>query len=476
MTIKTIFFDMGGTIETFWYSPEMRLTVTPDLLRLLSSYGLDFHLTEKQLYEMVTSGLLRYHHWRLTSMDELPASQVWRNYIFAEFPGEIPQLESIADELMVWIETHYYQRQMRPEMPKVLNAIQRMGYKIGLISNVSSKGQVPLNLKKYGIIQYFNPIVLSSEYKRRKPDPSIFHYAARLSNTPTSECIYIGDRISRDVLGAKRAGFKLAIKIKHEFNHGESDEGAIPDFTISNMNELLEILAQDYQASLQAQNEEIVPRKVKALLFDAAGVLYYRKNRDQEMNDFIKQHSSQSGRNLEAEINQLRHQSFIGEITFEQYESAILRVYGITDPNLVSEGIATALKEKDEVLFFNETLKTLKNLKAHGLYLGIVTDTAQPLHKKLNKLERGGIGNLWDSIIPSNEVGVQKPDPKIYQQALQQLGIRADQAIFVGHKSSELEGAKNIGMATVGFNCDPDAKADYYLDSFSDLQKLPILV
>ena len=109
------------------------------------------------------------------------------------------------------------------------------------------------------------------------------------------------------------------------------------------------------------------------------------------------------------------------------------------------------------------------------MYLGIVTDTSQPLYIKINKLERGGIGHLWDSIIASNEVGVQKPDPMIYQLALQQLGITPDQAVFVGHKTSELEGARNVGMQTVAFNYDPDAKADFYIDNFADLAKLSIL-
>ena len=94
---------------------------------------------------------------------------------------------------------------------------------------------------------------------------------------------------------------------------------------------------------------------------------------------------------------------------------------------------------------------------------------------KINKLERGGIGNLWDSIISSQEVGVQKPDPQIYQLALQQLGIKSDQAIFVGHKATELEGARNVGMKTVAFNYENDAKADFYINNFSELADLPLV-
>ena len=99
---------------------------------------------------------------------------------------------------------------MRPEMPAVLEAIKQMGLKIGLISNVNSRGQVPTNLKEYGIFHYFDPIVLSSEYGRRKPDPAIFHYAARLANVPASTCLYVGDRIVRDIDGAQRAGFGMS--------------------------------------------------------------------------------------------------------------------------------------------------------------------------------------------------------------------------------------------------------------------------
>ena len=475
MTIQTVFFDMGGTIDTFWYSPQMRIQVTPELQILLLNQGIDLHLTDVQLYETITEGLARYHQWRMKTLEELPASIVWRKYILPEYSTDFPQLESIADDLMVWIETHYYHRQMRPEIPSVLDAICKRGYKIGLISNVNSRGQVPLNLDQYGIKQYFNPIVLSSEYKRRKPDPSIFHYAARLSNSPTSECIYIGDRISRDIVGAKRAGFKLAIQIKHEFIHGETDEGAIPDIVLNDMHELLNVLHNEVQSNNEGEMKHPRGGAIRAVLFDADGILYYRNNKKEELDSFIKQYGMKNGVVAESEINQLRHQAFIGQITFDQYYTSLLGLHGITESGLVSRGIQTIIQEKDKILFFKDALDTLKLLKSRKLYLGIITDTAQPLNVKINKLERGGIGHLWDAITPSSEVGVQKPDPMIYQLALRQLGINSDQAVFVGHKSTELEGAKNVGMKTIAFNYEMGAQADFYIENFCELAQLPIL-
>ena len=62
-------------------------------------------------------------------MQELPPQQVWRDYILTGFSVDSNMLDSIAEDLMVYIETCYYHREMRPEMPEVLEAIQTHGIK-----------------------------------------------------------------------------------------------------------------------------------------------------------------------------------------------------------------------------------------------------------------------------------------------------------------------------------------------------------
>ena len=78
--------------------------------------------------------------------------------------------------------------------------------------------------------------------------------------------------------------------------------------------------------------------------------------------------------------------------------------------------------------------------------LGIITDTANPIHVKLSWFERGGFGHVWDSIISSQELGMEKPDPRIYLAVLRQLGLKVNQAVLVGHSSDELDGARIIEM------------------------------
>jgi putative hydrolase of the HAD superfamily len=131
--------------------------------------------------------------------------------------------------------------------------------------------------------------------------------------------------------------------------------------------------------------------------------------------------------------------------------------------------------DDNNIVFFEGVAETLKKLKENGFMLAIITDTAMPLHVKLGWFERGGFGDVWDSIISSADLGVQKPDPSIYLAALQQLGLAVEQAVFIAHLPEELEGAHAIGMKTIAFNYGVGTKADFHIEKFSDLLRIPII-
>ena len=165
--------------------------------------------------------------------------------------------------------------------------------------------------------------------------------------------------------------------------------------------------------------------------------------------------------------------AYCGEIDRHEYYVELLKLYGIQDETAISGGIAALEQDDRTVEIFPGVPETMRQLKQQGFLLGIITDTALSLHIKLEWFEKAGFGNVWDAIISSKEMGVRKPSPKIYQAALDQFGVAPQRAAFVGHKKSELDGAKAVGMRTIAFNYDRDASADFYLDSFSDLITLP---
>jgi len=476
MNIQAVFFDMGGTIDTYGHTRELRLEKTPGIQERLLSVGIDLGQSNQELYELVVSGLAHYHFWSLESLEELPPQSVWSEYILRDYPVDQKALASVAEDLMCYIETQYQERKMRPEIPAVLEEIKNMGLKIGMISNVNSRGQVPTNLTEYKLKEYFDPVVLSSEYGRRKPDPAIFHYAARLAMVPTSQCVFVGDRITRDVLGARRAGFGLVVQIKHDFKHGESDEGATPDYFIECMTELLDILKMEHnRISPPPRPADGPPCRVRALLFDAGDLLYYRPERGKFFFEFLEELGLNSEVDYGHERYLLRQQAYRGEMDQEEYQKEILSLYDITQPEWIARGLEAMKKDENNVQFFDGVKETLLTLKEEGYLLAIVTDTANPLHAKLSWFERGGFGHIWDAITSSLDVGVRKPDPKIYWAALEQLGVTVEQTIFLGHKRSELEGARAVGMKTIAFNYEEDAPADYYVEKFADILSVPLL-
>jgi len=66
-----------------------------------------------------------------------------------------------------------------------------------------------------------------------------------------------------------------------------------------------------------------------------------------------------------------------------------------------------------------------------------------------------GIANCFDIFVTSAEVGVMKPDPRIYYVALERLGVSPPQAIFVDDFIENVEAARQLGMQGVHF-ADPE--------------------
>ena len=94
-----------------------------------------------------------------------------------------------------------------------------------------------------------------------------------------------------------------------------------------------------------------------------------------------------------------------------------------------------------------DILSTLKQLKESGIKLCLVSN-ADIIDKQY-----WGISPLkeyFDAVIFSCDVGIVKPDGKIYQLAMDKLSVSPAESIFAGDGgSNELYGAKAAGMATV---------------------------
>jgi epoxide hydrolase-like predicted phosphatase len=74
--------------------------------------------------------------------------------------------------------------------------------------------------------------------------------------------------------------------------------------------------------------------------------------------------------------------------------------------------------------------------------------------------EKWHFEDVFDAIIISAEVGVAKPDPRIFQLTLDRLGVNASQAIFVDDMAVNIEAARFIGMNAIQFLTAAQVKRD----------------
>ncbi|SFL14668.1 HAD family hydrolase [Falsiroseomonas stagni] len=95
-----------------------------------------------------------------------------------------------------------------------------------------------------------------------------------------------------------------------------------------------------------------------------------------------------------------------------------------------------------------EAPAVLRNLKARGLLLGIVTNCSIELGRRA----AARCGVPFDAVLTSEEAGFYKPRPEPYRAVLAALGVEPGEALFVAGSSADVPGAAGVGMRVVWHN------------------------
>jgi len=89
--------------------------------------------------------------------------------------------------------------------------------------------------------------------------------------------------------------------------------------------------------------------------------------------------------------------------------------------------------------------------------VGMITNAWPGIRRYL--VDEFKIADAFDPLIVSAEAGIAKPDPRIYQLALERLGIEPAEAVFVDDFEANADGARWVGMQAVHFTSTPQAIA-----------------
>jgi HAD superfamily hydrolase (TIGR01509 family) len=97
-----------------------------------------------------------------------------------------------------------------------------------------------------------------------------------------------------------------------------------------------------------------------------------------------------------------------------------------------------------------ETPRVLRALKERGLRLGAVSNTYQSRTALEGSLSKHGLLVYLDALVLSSEVGLAKPHPAIFEEALRRLSVAPAEAVFVGDIVwADVLGAQALGMRGV---------------------------
>lgn len=202
---------------------------------------------------------------------------------------------------------------------------------------------------------------------------------------------------------------------------------------------------------------------INACVFDAFGTLF-------DVHSAVGRHRTRLGEHADAvsalwRSKQLeytwlhslmtRHADF-WQITGNALDYA-LDVYGIRDPALRDDLMAAYLT----LDCYPEVPTTLTQLKDAGLQLAILSNgTPELLDAAVTSARLEGLFNACLSV---EEVGIYKPNPRVYHLAVERLGIPSEAIAFLSSNAWDIAGAASFGFRTIWVNrfCQPRERLPY---------------
>ena len=183
---------------------------------------------------------------------------------------------------------------------------------------------------------------------------------------------------------------------------------------------------------------------IRAVVFDVGGVLHTSRA-EHIAQDIINTLGISQEQYLLA-YDQLMPRFNLGEITEQEFWQQFITLTKASQPlpteSLWGREFARLYQVNDDVLHI------VANLKNQGLTVAILSNTIDP-HATINR--QRGLYAPFEIIILSHEVGLAKPDPKIYEVAQKQLQVSAAETVFVDDREENITAAIKLGINGILF-------------------------
>ncbi len=129
------------------------------------------------------------------------------------------------------------------------------------------------------------------------------------------------------------------------------------------------------------------------------------------------------------------------------YNVQILRRLGVDPTPALLDEVDRRFREELRLQPYAESLEVLEAVRDRGIRLGVISNAS---HGILGDLERAGMTGFFEHIVYSQAVGVAKPDPRIFHEALQRFAVAPGDTWHIGDNVvADIEGARGVGIRPV---------------------------
>lgn len=235
--IETVLFDIYGTLVDI-KTNEDHDSVFEALSRFLEYRRA--YISARVLKELYFSEI---HRQFARSRERFPEVDVAR-----AFEHVLGRQGQVVDRYLTMIVTQLYRSLTRerfslfPDTFWTLTEFRKR-YRIGLVTDAQRLFCSP-ELRTLRIEEFFDAVVISSDYGFRKPDPRLFQIALATMDAEAETTAYVGNKYETDLLGAKSAGLALAGLIHQSKEDQETYTGDPPDFVLKNLKEAFDFICR----------------------------------------------------------------------------------------------------------------------------------------------------------------------------------------------------------------------------------------
>ena len=191
---------------------------------------------------------------------------------------------------------------------------------------------------------------------------------------------------------------------------------------------------------------------IRAIFFDLGGVIVrteYQSPRQRLAERFGMDYEDIDRLVFGGGSNGTAAQAALGEISSDEHWKAVARKLKIRDKEIASvraEFFGGDVVDWSLIQFIRALRPRYKT--------GLISNAWSDLREYILKQK---FDDAFDSMVISAEVGAVKPEARIFQIALEQLKVKAREAVFVDDFIENIEGCEKVGMKGIHFKDSQDA-------------------